>query len=186
MRKKESEITKIIVREMQDSKSIRGQLLWQMIGLDPLPLCRIEFEKKAGAKADGAFLVPNGDCLLIENKCNDAKLQQRQDRLYMNHFLHFYDNCNLKFSDHKLVFLVDKNSNYLNFLSKKFNENYRVPETDLGASSHLKNLIQIGSAEKSEENWLKFNLKAMYKKNIPRNINISVKILGLDFNDFHI
>lgn len=186
MRKKEKEITRIILNEMQDSKSARGGRLWQEIGIEFLPICSLEFEKKAEAKADGAFLVPNGICLLIENKCNDARLQDRQDRLYVNHFLHFYDNCNLKFSDHRLVFLADKESKYLKVLEKKFSENYEIPQQDLGSTSHLKNLRQMGRAKKLENGWIKFELEAMYKKNIPICIGVSVKVVGIDFNEFHV
>lgn len=135
--------------------------------------------KKAGAKADAAFVVPDKVCLLLENKYFDAQLTDRQKFLYLNHFMHFYDNCNLKFSEHRLIFLVDEKSINGRRLENLFNEDYAIPFQGL-EKSHLKNVRQIGKAQVQGDGWTAFNFVASYKQNVPTSLIVSVKIVRIN------
>lgn len=178
MSSKELELTKIFKTILTETHTPQSEELWEILGLDePIKPCPPEFEKKAGAKADACFIERDKVCLLLENKCYDAPITQRQELLYLNHFMHFYANHKLAFIEHKLVFIVDEKSGYQEKLYQKFNVGYKFPYSSL-EKSHLSH-AEVLSARAEEANSVSYWVKAIYK-NVPSSFIINVAIVGID------
>lgn len=174
----ELELTKIFKTILAETHTPQSEELWGVMGFDkPLKSCPLEFEKKAGAKADACFIEKDKVCVLLENKCYEAPITPRQELLYLNHFMHFYANHGLAFSEHKLVFIVDEKSGYLEKLKQKFNTGYKFPYKSL-EKSHLSH-AEVLSASAEEANSVSYWVKATYK-DVSTDFTINVAIVGVD------
>lgn len=181
--KLELQLTKVFKDILSEKNTPQSQELWELLDTEPINLCPDIYEKKAGAKADACFLKKDKLCLLIENKCYGAPLTPRQELLYANHFMHFHANHLLAFSEHKLIFIAEENSNYFNKLKAKFTPSYKFPLNSL-EKSHLSN-IRMLSEGSATGNGVKYWVSATYK-NVTTNFMIDVTIVGVNPRSFEI
>lgn len=177
--KKECKLTQKITNLLVEPNNPESSQLWDLLHDEPLPICPEALEKKAGAKADACFLRANDTLLLIENKAYGAGLTDRQQLLYLNHFMHFIAAPhNLAFKNYKLVFLVDNNSTYHSRLSDIFTEDYIFPFNQL-EKSHLKSAHLLSKGVKQSAGCVSYWVDATYRK-VRCRFTINVSIVGID------